>query len=54
MLTDYEAIIIGGGPAGIASGIYTSRAGLRTLLLDGDRRSRDPRGRRCASVFTVP
>ncbi len=32
--TDYEVIIIGGGPAGLSAAIYTSRAGLNTLVLD--------------------
>lgn len=31
---EYEVIIIGGGPAGLTAGIYTSRAGLRTLLIE--------------------
>jgi len=30
----YDAIIIGGGPAGLTAGIYTSRAGLTSLLLE--------------------
>lgn len=30
---NYELIIIGGGPAGITAGIYTSRLGLKTLLI---------------------
>ena len=29
----YDLIIIGGGPAGIAAGVYASRKRLRTLLL---------------------
>lgn len=29
----YDIIIIGTGPAGVSSGIYTSRAGLRTLII---------------------
>ncbi len=29
----YEVIIIGGGPAGLTSGLYTSRARLRTLMI---------------------
>ena len=30
----YDAIIIGGGPAGLSAGIYTSRAKLKTVLLE--------------------
>jgi len=30
----YDLIIIGGGPAGLSAGIYGSRSGLRTLLLE--------------------
>ncbi len=33
MQTDYEAIIIGGGPAGVAAGIYAARKRLKTLLV---------------------
>jgi len=33
-LTKYEVIIIGGGPGGLTAGLYTSRAGLKTLLLE--------------------
>jgi thioredoxin reductase (NADPH) len=32
--TGYDVIIIGGGPAGATAAIYTSRAGLRTLVID--------------------
>ncbi len=31
---DYDAVIIGGGPAGLTAGIYLARANLRTLLLE--------------------
>lgn len=33
----YDVIIIGGGPAGLAAAIYTSRHKLRTLLLEGNK-----------------
>lgn len=29
-----DVVIIGGGPAGLASGIYAARAALNTLLLE--------------------
>ncbi len=32
--TDYELVIIGGGPAGLTAGIYASRARLNTVLLE--------------------
>ncbi len=31
---DYDAVIIGGGPAGLAAGLYLSRAKRRTILLE--------------------
>ena len=31
---DYDVIIIGSGGAGLAAGLYTSRAGLRTLIVE--------------------
>jgi thioredoxin reductase (NADPH) len=33
-MSKYEVIIIGGGPAGLTAGLYTSRAGLKTLLIE--------------------
>ena len=30
----YDVIIIGGGPAGLTAGLYTSRAGLKSLLVE--------------------
>jgi len=32
--SEYELIIIGGGPAGITAGIYSSRARIKTLLIE--------------------
>jgi thioredoxin reductase (NADPH) len=32
--TLYDVVIIGGGPAGLTAGLYTSRAKLKTLLLE--------------------
>ena len=33
-MTDWDAIIIGGGPAGLTAGLYLCRGGWRTLLLE--------------------
>jgi thioredoxin reductase (NADPH) len=33
-MATYEVIIIGGGPAGLTAGLYASRAGLRSLLIE--------------------
>jgi len=33
-MAKYEVIIIGGGPAGLTAGLYTSRAGLKSLLME--------------------
>ncbi len=32
----YDVIIVGGGPAGLTTGIYTSRHGLKTLLIESN------------------
>jgi thioredoxin reductase (NADPH) len=34
IMKEYEAIVIGGGPAGLTAGLYLSRYGLNTLLLE--------------------
>jgi len=34
MTNEYEVIIIGGGPAGLSAGLYTSRARLKSLLIE--------------------
>lgn len=33
-MTNYDVIIIGGGPAGLTAGLYAARGGLNTLLLE--------------------
>jgi thioredoxin reductase (NADPH) len=33
-MVNYEVIVLGGGPAGLTAGLYTSRAGLRSLLIE--------------------
>ena len=32
----YDVIIVGGGPGGLTAGLYASRAGMKTLLLEGN------------------
>ena len=44
----YEVIIIGGGPAGLTAGLYTSRAGLKSLLAE-----RGPLGGQMANTTLV-
>ena len=34
MFTDYDVIIIGSGCAGLAAGIYTSRSGFETMIIE--------------------
>ncbi len=34
MMKEYDVVIIGGGPAGLTAGIYTSRARLKSLLIE--------------------
>ncbi|MEJ2697511.1 MAG: thioredoxin-disulfide reductase [Candidatus Sulfobium sp.] len=33
-MQDYEVIIVGGGPAGLSAGLYSKRAGLKTILFE--------------------
>lgn len=33
-MDDYDLIIVGGGPAGLTAGLYASRGGLKTILLE--------------------
>jgi len=33
-MSEYDVIIIGGGPAGLAAGLYAARAGLKSLLVE--------------------
>jgi flavin-dependent dehydrogenase len=39
-MTTYDVAIIGGGPAGCATGLYLAQAGLRVVIVEGDRHPR--------------
>ncbi len=34
MDSEYDVVIVGGGPAGLAAGLYATRARLKTLLIE--------------------
>jgi geranylgeranyl reductase family protein len=48
-MPDYDAIIVGGGPAGSSAAISLSQAGARVLLLE---EKRMPRGKLCGEFIT--
>lgn len=39
MSSEYDVVVVGGGPAGAAAGVFTARSGLDTLILDRGRSS---------------
>jgi geranylgeranyl reductase family protein len=41
MRNDYDVIVVGAGPAGVATALYANRHGLRVLLIDKQRFPRD-------------
>jgi flavin-dependent dehydrogenase len=48
--TDYDVVIIGGGPAGAVAGIYLSRAGLKTAVIE---RKNYPRETLCGEFLSI-
>ncbi|WEL22423.1 NAD(P)/FAD-dependent oxidoreductase [Halorhabdus sp. BNX81] len=48
--TDYDVIVVGGGPAGCSAGVFTARYGLDTLVCDRGRSSLQ----QCAVVENYP
>ncbi len=49
MQYDYDAVIIGGGPAGTTTALYAERMGLRVLLVD---KKRFPRDKICGDAIS--
>lgn len=49
---EWEAVVVGGGPAGLAAGLQLSRAGLRTALLE--RGALGGQARRLSMIENVP
>lgn len=49
-MTDYDVLVVGGGPAGLSAGVFTARAGLETLIVDDG----DPILRRNAHLENYP
>lgn len=39
MSSEYDVVVVGGGPTGAAAGVFTARSGLDTLMLDRGRSS---------------
>ena len=45
---DYDAVILGGGPAGSTAAMYLAKAGKKTLLID---KVKFPRDKTCGDSF---